>query len=187
MASFEQAVKQLLEDEGGFAKADNTAGAVNYGITARFLEGLGLPHSEADIRAITPERAKELYREHFWNKLRLDKVESQRVAMVLFTLAVNQGPYWPALYAQRALSESGPAIMNTGNIGPVTLGRINRADPDILISGIFDQALGRYRKLAEANPQLYADDLPGWESRLRRVCGIPKQPPKEGEEESWII
>jgi len=171
MAEFDSAVEKLLELEGGFAPADNNAGAVNFGITQQFLRSIGRPATVEDVRALTREEAIALYREYFWDRLRIGEIRDQRVAEMLFFAAVNMGPRYPIRYLQEALRELRRLrdVQVDGAIGPQTLSALNGLGPNgtrAVVLSLKQKLQARYRDLAERNPALYGDDLRGWLARL---------------------
>ena len=168
MAEFEKWIDGLLADEGGYNSVDNEAGAANWGITERWLTGHGL---DLDVREITRDQAARLYREYFWDALRLSQIESQRVANLVGMLAANCGETGTSQrLLQRALVvlgyDTGPI---DGVIGPKTIAAANAAGELALTQALKYVALDRYVRLATGNPRLYLDDLAGWRARLERL------------------
>jgi len=178
MADFGKAVSKLLEDEGGYAPEDMGRGAVNYGITLQTLRSWGCDIDQDgdvdadDIKALTPEKAVELYREKFWDTARLSEINDDRLAALIFALRVNQGPERAVRYVQRTLNVLGSKLTVDGMLGPKTMTEINTLDPaqtQSLISGIKGAAKARYEELYAANPTKYASVIQGWRSRLERL------------------
>lgn len=172
MADFEYAVTKLLAAEGGFASQDNTAGAVKYGITARFLRSIGLPSSTEDVARLTVADACSLYRDYFWDFYHVGKIVDQQVAELLLFSVVNMAPVRAVRFLQEAANKLGSGLQVDGRVGPRTLGVLNGlSDPDraVLVWNYKQLLEGWYRYLARSNPALYADDLPGWLNRLKSV------------------
>lgn len=163
MADFHLAVSHLLRKEGGFAPSDNGAGAVNFGITKRFLALIG-DHREP--AALSVADATELYRQHFWEPNLCGRINDQAIAEMLFEACANMGPYQATAALQRALGLTGDAL--DGRMGPQTVATVNREAPrdGTLLSRFRANLFGHYQRLAEINPKLYADDLAGWKARL---------------------
>lgn len=160
MADFAPAVAVLLRLEGGYAKYDNTAGSVNFGITARFLR----EHNYTETpETLTKERATEIYKYHFWGHYRLGEINDQRLATAALICIVNT-EYW----GPRALQIAARAEPD-GVIGPKTLAAVNAMDPIHALTGLQASMLRWYEKLAANNPKQYADDLPGWRRRLEEL------------------
>lgn len=88
MADFNIAVQKLFQIEGGYSPSDAGAGAVKYGITQKFLDGINYPKKASDLTKI---EAEGLYRIHFWNPLNLDRLSHQPLVEAIFFAAVNMG------------------------------------------------------------------------------------------------
>ena len=176
MSNFSDAIETLLHDEGGYAPEDNGRGPVNMGITQATLDAfwkqepakcqaLGLPRQ---VEALTAALSTAFYRAFFWDAYSFGLLASQRVAEILFSLAVNQGPGWAMRHAKRALAAAGLSAEGAAGVAVA----LNGLGENTAIAEIFASAMERYRDLAAKNPSRYADDLPGWERRLRNLCGI---------------
>lgn len=82
MARFEDAIDHVLENEGGYVNNPaDPGGETNYGISKR-------SYPNEDIKNLTVERAKFLYKRDFW---RFDGIKSQPVATKIFDAYVNMG------------------------------------------------------------------------------------------------
>ena len=83
MADFIQAVELVLKHEGGFTPGlpNDPGGATNFGISQR-------AYPDVDIKNLTVEGAKEIYRRDYWH---FDAIEDQQLANCLLDCAVNQG------------------------------------------------------------------------------------------------
>jgi len=166
MAEFSLFIDGLLKAEGGYSPKDNTAGQVKYGLTERFLKSIGW---SGEVKDITVDQAKDIYKREFWDKYRLGSITSQRMANLLGHLMVNNGTVTAIKMVQRALNSIGSKVTVDGIIGKVTIGAINAADEASLIKALKSEAEFRYRTLAYARPDIYADDLNGWLRRLEEL------------------
>ena len=111
MADFEQAVALILKHEGGYVHDKNDPGGeTNYGISKR-------AYPAEDIKALTPERAKALYRRDYWDAIRGPELPFP-VALVVFDMAVNAG----VSAAVKLLQRSVGATVD-GKIGPQTIAK----------------------------------------------------------------
>jgi lysozyme family protein len=81
----------ILKHEGGFVNhRHDTAGATNFGITRATLAAwVGHPVSVADVKALTKETAKEIYRANYLEPFK--DVEPVEVRAHLVDIAVNSG------------------------------------------------------------------------------------------------
>jgi len=166
MAKFEPAVEKLLKVEGGFARYDSTAGAVNHGITQRFLQSVGLPCSVGYVRGLTAKAAAEIYHKYFWATLRLGELDSQKLAETVLLAAVNIGSSRAVRMLQKVLRDMGAQIRVDGVLGPKTLRAANSMPPENLIYRFKAQLAGFYRRLARRYPTRYGQYLDGWLGRL---------------------
>ena len=108
---FGHAVTFVIEMEGGATITDDPndpGGLTKYGISQR-----AYPHE--DIRALTLERAEELYRRDYWDAVRGDEMPWP-LCLILFDSAVNQGPQTSIRLFQRSQK-----LYEDGVIGPVTM------------------------------------------------------------------
>ena len=99
MANYLKAFEKLIGVEGGFAKiAGDVGGRTIYGIAENFWPEYwknGPP---------TLDVAKLFYRKEFWNKLRLDEVNSEAIANEIFDSCVNIGFTTPVKWLQISLN-----------------------------------------------------------------------------------
>lgn len=106
---FDEAFKRLIAHEGGFVDhPSDPGGATNFGISQRSYPG-------EDIRGMTLERAKEIYRRDFWGAAGCDAVPDA-VKFDLFDMAVNSGVSRAIKTLQRAVGAA-----EDGALGPMTL------------------------------------------------------------------
>jgi lysozyme family protein len=153
---FDKAILITLKHEGGFVNDPvDPGGATNWGMSIRFLtrdagdgDGDGwldgdLDHDGDidvdDIKNMTVEQARKLYRIHFWDKYSYDSIIDFTVAARVFDMTVNMGPKQTGKIVQRALNECGQNVGVDGAIGKNTFAAINCTDPEILMAEIRQQ------------------------------------------------
>ena len=68
MSDFKECLDLVLKSEGGFVNhPSDPGGMTNLGVTKKVWEEfVGHPVSEADIRALTPEKVAPLYEQKYW-------------------------------------------------------------------------------------------------------------------------
>ena len=82
---FDGQIGPLMEREGGFVSRDGRSGApANLGINQRY-------NPDVDVKNLTPEAARKLYKERYWDAAGIDAVPPEAQGAV-FDAAVNQGP-----------------------------------------------------------------------------------------------
>jgi len=133
----------VLEAEGGFSDhPSDPGGATNLGITRRTLsEFRDAEASVEDVRALTREEAREIYRTRFWTPLRCAELPPG-VDLMVFDFGVNAGPGRSARLLQRAAG-----VTADGSIGPVTLAAVRARRPADLIARLADDRKAYYRGL----------------------------------------
>lgn len=142
MATFDEAIKLVIQDEGGYVwDPDDPGGETKYGITKR-------AYPELNIKTLTVAQAEQIYHRDYWNPI-YDQIADQAAANKLFDLSVNEDgpdpghrhPRESVKLLQRALEEirgrgSGARdqkeIKDDGIFGPATLAALNAAEPERL-------------------------------------------------------
>jgi len=183
MARFDPAFDKVLVLEGGYVDhPSDPGGATNLGISLRYLldrgdlDRDGLPDGDmdgdgdvdvADIRAITPEKAKHLYHTGFWIPNRLSELRNQAVAEKIFDMAVNMGSRQAWRLVQRAVNDQygNDVLVVDGVVGPKTLLVLNGlSENESVLDAIKEAQAGFYLRLIDARPSL-AVFRDGWLNR----------------------
>ncbi len=166
-----RAVEDVLHHEGGYVDHPNDpGGATKYGISLRWLRELGdLKWSDVDkdgdvdaqdIKAISKDRAIELYHRFFWTTAKCQHIDDAEIARKVFDMGVNMGNRQAWKLVQRACG----GIADDGIVGPKTLGRVNSLDAPRLLLAIQNTQRAFYKDLAERKPRLRVF-LRGWTNR----------------------
>lgn len=118
---FERAVEVVLKHEGGYVwHPKDPGGETNWGISKR-----AFPH--LDIKNLTKAQAVHIYFENYWAPFGIDQLPAPLQLMV-FDTAVNMGPQRAVGFLQAVVG-----VKVDGDMGPVTLAKVNEFDPmDIL-------------------------------------------------------
>jgi len=169
MANFSEAVKKVLDLEGGYQDFVNDTGnynsrgelvGTNRGISAPVYESwIGRPPSREEMKAITRATAEEIYRKKYWLPIQGDRINPQYLAEIIFDGKVNQGQKGIMLL-QEALG-----VPADGIIGPNTLAAISRVNPARLHDEYKRRRIAFYRQLAASNSS-YSQFLAGWLNRM---------------------
>lgn len=164
MAEFEPAVEVVLEHEGPYS--EDHAGATRWGIILAVLreedpawadrDGDGDVDAD-DVRALSRDDAKAIYRRQWWERYAYGTIASQAVATKLFDLAVNLGPSQAHRVAQRAVraacaGSGGAALADDGVLGPLTRAALGTAPEALLLAAMRSEAAGVYRMILAKHP-----------------------------------
>lgn len=152
---FDKAVEYILNEEGGYVwdKVD-PGGETNFGISKR-------AYPKEDIKNMTRERAKFLYKRDYWDKVKAEQLPKD-LRLPVFDFAVNAGVS-RAIKLLQKLS----GVKQDGIIGPITIQSANLVSP-------YDYKLGRldyYRSLVSNNPKL-SRFIKGWTNRTNRIYNL---------------
>lgn len=79
-------IERTLTYEGGYSLDESDPGGeTNFGISKRY-------HPNVDVKNLTKEKAVEIYKLEYWDKLQLDIFKNARFRFKVFDISVNQGP-----------------------------------------------------------------------------------------------
>ncbi len=135
MKAFDLLVERVLSHEGGYVNDPRDPGQeTRWGISKR-----AYPH--LDIKAMTLQEAKDIYRRDFWQRVRGDELPRE-FAFQALDAAVNHGIGNAVRWMQRAAG-----VADDGVIGPVTLAAVQRAQAADLVLRINAERLRFYAKL----------------------------------------
>lgn len=105
----EEAIASTLKEEGGYGNdPDDAGGETNFGISKR-------SHPDIDIRALTEERARQIYIKEYWDVIEGDALP-RSWALALMDAAVRMGPFRAVCLMQGTLK-----VEVDGKVGPVTV------------------------------------------------------------------
>jgi lysozyme family protein len=119
---FDQAFERLIGHEGGYVNDPrDPGGETKFGISKR-------SYPAEDIKALTLERAKAIYRRDFWGVAGCDAVPDA-IKFDLFDMAVNSGPVTAIKTLQRSAG-----VTPDGLLGPITLQALNSTPAPRLVA-----------------------------------------------------
>lgn len=155
--TFDEAFEILLGHEGGYVDHPNDpGGATKWGISKR-------SYPNEDIRNLTKDRAKTLYKRDFWDRVRADELPAA-IRFDVFDGAVNSGPGRAVAWLQAAV---GAKV--DGALGPQTMAAVQAAEP----LGVLARYNG-HRLEFMASLKTWPSFGRGW---ARRIAGNLKQAP----------
>lgn len=160
MKSVAEIADEIIAREGGYVNdPDDPGGATKYGVTIQTMRRLGIDVTgdgkvtEADVRRLTRETAREVYVEHYFRRPGLAGLPEALQATV-FDMYVNAGSN-AVRVLQRLLNEMGETLTVDGALGPLTLAAAHRAAaaaPDLIADAYGIARRNYYYALADARP-----------------------------------
>lgn len=114
MTDFNQCFDKIIIAEGGYVNDSNDPGGeTNFGISKR-------AYPNVDIKNLTLEQAKIIYKNDYWDKIRGDEI-TYPLNLFLFDCAVNQG-----VSVAITLLQKSAGISQDGILGIQTLNAIKK-------------------------------------------------------------
>ena len=124
MSKFDEIIEGVLKHEGGYVNdPTDLGGETNFGITKRF-------YPDVDIKNLTKEGAKEIYKKDYWDKNKVDDLPDD-LKHIFFDMCVNQGRGTAVKVLQRAINGKGGKISVDGGFGPGTKGALAKYKPSV--------------------------------------------------------
>ena len=123
LSKFDDIIEKVLEHEGGLVDDSKDAGGLtNMGISQR-------AYPDEDIRGLTVERAKELYKRDYWDRYRTSDLPD-RLRHIYVDMCINMGGGRAIKILQEACnSKNAIKIDVDGGIGPATIKAASNVEP----------------------------------------------------------
>lgn len=133
--NFDKSLSFTLRWEGGYVNdPHDPGGETKFGISKR-------AYPKVDIKNLTEEKAKEIYKKDYWDKVKGDDLPIGVDTMV-FDAAVNSGVGASAKWLQACLG-----VTVDGDIGPKTLAAVAKTNHKDLILSLGDHRISFLRRL----------------------------------------
>lgn len=185
MADFNSIVKKTFKFEGGYQAFPNDSAnynskgqlvGTNHGISAvAYEQYLKRPPSVADIKAITEETARKVYKKLFWDKVQGDLLKNNSVAHLVFDSFIGSG-YTGLKQVRKAVNDTaGATVVEFGN-KPLTVAdaeAINRLPQKDYFETLHDVRGDFFKQLVVLNPVKYGMFLNGWMNRINQINFVP--------------
>ena len=114
LVNFDEIIEVVLHHEGGYVNdPKDPGGETNFGIANR-------SHPDVDIANLTKDGAKEIYKEHYWDKNKVESL-SEELRHIYFDMCVNQGRGRAVKILQKAANAKGADLVVDGGMGPKTI------------------------------------------------------------------
>jgi lysozyme family protein len=141
--SYDVSLARLLQHEGGYTNHPaDPGGPTNFGITIYDYRKYVKPGATAaDVRRMTVEEAKSIYRAKYWDAQRCDELPAG-VDYAVFDYGVNSGIGRSKKVLQRVVG-----VTADGVLGPQTMRAVGRSDPKTVIVAICDERLRFLKRL----------------------------------------
>jgi lysozyme family protein len=166
--NWDKSCEMVLVHEGGFTNdqrdsgnhlPDGRQGSTMLGCTQANWEAyVGHKVTQDDMKKLTKEDVKPLYKKNYWDAVHGDDLPSG-LDYAAFDFAINAGPGASRKLIQRALG-----VTADGAFGPMTMAAIQKADAKDLMHKFSEAKTNFYKSLSNFN--VYGT---GW---LRRVADV---------------
>ena len=142
-SSYDEALRRLLAHEGGYTHhPSDPGGPTNFGITIHdYRKYLKADATAADVKAMSLDDAKAIYRAKYWNAMACDDLPAG-VDYAVFDYGVNSGIGRAAKVLQRIVG-----VADDGRIGARTLAAVRTGEAAALAAAICDERLAFLQRL----------------------------------------
>ena len=157
--TYERAMKQVFEDEGGYTNdAADPGGPTNWGITIEDARMYWKTNATAeDVKNMPKSVAEDIYRKHYADPIHYDELPAG-VDYSVLDYGINSGISRSIKVLQRLVN-----VPADGKMGPSTLSAVNAKNPKELINAIYDERLSFLQSLST-----WGTFGRGWGSRCKR-------------------
>ena len=158
LSKFDEIIDVVLKHEGGLVDdKDDPGGLTNLGISQR-------AYPDEDIRGLTVERAKELYKRDYWDRYRTGDLPD-RLRHIFVDMCINMGGGRAIKILQEACnSKNATKIDVDGGIGPATIKAATNVEPFRLRA----YRVMFYAELVMKKPE----QMKFWVGWFRRSCEV---------------
>jgi lysozyme family protein len=158
--NWDKAFDSVIVSEGGYANLkDDPGGPTNHGCTqAVWEEYVGHKVTIDDIKALTIEDVKPLYKKRFWDAIHGDALPSG-LDYCIFDCAINSGTGRAAKFIQEIVG-----VPADGAIGNNTVAAITQINPVTAINEFCDKRQGFLESL-----KTFPTFGKGWTKRVQEV------------------
>lgn len=160
---FNEASLVVKAHEGGYGNDPNDSGGpTNFGITQSDLAQFrGHAVSADDVKNMSFDEAKLIYKKDYWDPLHLDQVLNPTIQTILFDQGILSGVGGCTKAIQQVVG-----VTVDGVIGPQTIAAINNMDPILLSKKFIISLQNRYIDIVLHN-NTQIKFLKGWIARTQ--------------------
>jgi type VI secretion system secreted protein VgrG len=151
--NFDEIIGHVLNIEGGYVDhPDDKGGPTNRGITFNTFkrvakEHLGIDPTLENLKNLSVEQAKTIYRKMYWEPMGGSKIKDKQVAHIMFDMAVNSGVKTSVTTMQKTLIKMEKTLVPDGIIGPKTLNAINTTNSEDLFNNYKTARINYYKAI----------------------------------------
>ena len=124
---------------------------------------IGATSRELYRNAHMMELIEVFYKDHFWDRMRLDEIQDDNTAMEIFIFGVNAGTRNAIRKAQRVVGAD-----QDGLIGKITIGMLNSFNPKEFDMKFDEVEISFYENIIKNKPS-FAQYRSGWLNRANYV------------------
>lgn len=163
-STYDEALRRLLVSEGGYTNhPSDPGGPTNFGITlADFRKYIKPDATAADVRTMSVDQAKVIYRKCYWDAQRCDEL-SAGVDYSVFDYGVNSGVGRSGKVLRRVVGLPD----NTSAVTDQVLAYARVRDPKVLVAAICDERLAFLKSL-----RTWPVFGRGWGTRVAEVRAV---------------
>ena len=145
LSNWQKSFELMLKSEGGYVNNPaDPGGRTNLGVTQATWENwVGRASDETEMRGLTPEKVKPLYKKKYWDAVRGDDLPVG-LDYLMFDFGVNAGPGRAIKLLQSAVG-----VTPDGGFGPITMAAVQAIDPVELIEKFSQAKEDFYRSLSQ--------------------------------------
>lgn len=162
MANADKLIPIIRKWEGGWSNNKYDKGKETMcGITlSTFRNFFGKDKTADDLKHITDEQWKYIFKSGYWDKCNADRIQNQSIANLLVDFAWGSGSKTAIKKIQKLLG-----VKVDGILGEITLSAINKADSKELFENLWKVRKQFFISIVNNNPS-QSIFLKGWLNRL---------------------
>lgn len=182
MPDYRDAIKKVLQHEGGFVNHPNDRGGpTNWGVTLKtyneyMTKVTGRPYQATidEIKNMPMGNALLIYKTLYWDKIQGDKIRKYSMATAIFDQAINRGHIAAVKQAQRVLKTFNFPLAEDGVMGASTITALNTVDEAKFLNSYLQESILAYNKIVQNNPS-QSVFLKGWLKRVESLRSYVSQ------------
>lgn len=171
-ADFSPVYKETSKNEGGWQKYPNDSAnwcdgkliGTNLGISAIGFKGFyGHCPTEEQLRALTPDQAKAIYKKNYWGKIRGDEIKDQSVARVIFGMYIGSPVLTISIVSKVLREEFNKDVKVSSRFSDELIKTLNKLPPKRLFEALKEEKMNRIRQ--SSNTMF----IKGWLGKYERM------------------